>query len=169
MQNQISFLSFSLVKKGFLTLQTPSSHSKPPTHVIFSLILSQITWYVSLIPHSSCISCIRPRFLGFCEIFGVFEKFWDFCEIFGLGVAYLMLYDYALHSIYNFTIFHAFRCVFICWKLCADRFGLGWTHDAISFAYHMFMHFSCIRTLSFLSFGTLLWWCFSICLPLSLS
>ena len=30
--------------------------------------------------------------------------------------------------------------------LCADRFGLGWAHDAISFACHMFMHFPCIRT-----------------------
>ena len=29
---------------------------------------------------------------------------------------------------------HAFRCVFDCWKLCAARFGLGWTHDAISFS-----------------------------------
>ena len=31
--------------------------------------------------------------------------------------------------------------------LCADRFGLGWSHDAICFACHMFMHFPCIRTL----------------------
>ena len=30
--------------------------------------------------------------------------------------------------------------------LCADRFGLGWAHDAISFACHMFIHFPCIRT-----------------------
>ena len=30
--------------------------------------------------------------------------------------------------------------------LCADRFGLGWAHDAISFACNMFMHFPCIRT-----------------------
>ena len=30
--------------------------------------------------------------------------------------------------------------------LCADRVGLGWAHDAFSFACHMFMHFSCIRT-----------------------
>ena len=29
--------------------------------------------------------------------------------------------------------------------LCADWFGLGWAHDAICFAYHMFMHFPCIR------------------------
>ena len=31
--------------------------------------------------------------------------------------------------------------------LCADRFGLGWAHDAICFAYHVFMHFPCIRTI----------------------
>ena len=31
--------------------------------------------------------------------------------------------------------------------LCADRFGLGWAHDAISFACHMFMHFPCICTI----------------------
>ena len=30
--------------------------------------------------------------------------------------------------------------------LCADRFGLGWAHDAICFVCHMFMHFPCIRT-----------------------
>ena len=29
--------------------------------------------------------------------------------------------------------------------MCADRFGLGWAHDEISFACHMFMHFPCIR------------------------
>ena len=33
-------------------------------------------------------------------------------------------------------------------SLCTDRFGLGWAHDAISFACHMFMHFPCIRTSS---------------------
>ena len=31
--------------------------------------------------------------------------------------------------------------------LCADRFGLGWAHDAFCFACHMFMHFPCILTL----------------------
>ena len=30
--------------------------------------------------------------------------------------------------------------------LCADRFGLGWAHDAFYFACHMFMHFPCIHT-----------------------
>ena len=31
--------------------------------------------------------------------------------------------------------------------LCAGRIGLDWAHDAISFAYHMFMHSPCIHTL----------------------
>ena len=30
--------------------------------------------------------------------------------------------------------------------LCADRFGLGWAHNAICFACHMFMHLPYIRT-----------------------
>ena len=30
--------------------------------------------------------------------------------------------------------------------LCADRFGLGWAHDAFCFACHLFMHFPCICT-----------------------
>ena len=46
--------------------------------------------------------------------------------------------------------------------LCADRFGLGWAYDAICFACHMFMHFSCIRTLFsiyllYLNFLRLFW------------
>ena len=31
--------------------------------------------------------------------------------------------------------------------LCAGRIGLGWADDAISFAYHMFMHSPCVHTL----------------------
>ena len=31
--------------------------------------------------------------------------------------------------------------------LCAGKIGLGWAHDAISFACHIFMHSPCIRTL----------------------
>ena len=31
--------------------------------------------------------------------------------------------------------------------LCAGRIGLDWAHDAISFAYHLFMHSPCIHTL----------------------
>ena len=30
--------------------------------------------------------------------------------------------------------------------MCASWIELGWAHDAISFAYHMFMHSPCIRT-----------------------
>ena len=31
--------------------------------------------------------------------------------------------------------------------MCTGRIGLGWAHNVISFAYHMFMHSPCIRTL----------------------
>ena len=54
--------------------------------------------------------------------------------------------------------------------LCAGRIGLGWAYDAISFACHMFMHFSCIRTL--FSIYLLYLKCvgtFSYCLSLPLS
>ena len=36
------------------------------------------------------------------------------------------------------------RCMFI--VLSADRFALGFTHDAFNFSCHMFMHLSCIRS-----------------------
>ena len=67
-------------------------------------------------------SCIF--YLGF----GVFENFWDFlefCEIVGLDVFDLILYAHALHSHCILTMFHAFRCVLDCWKMCAGRFRLG--------------------------------------------
>ena len=60
--------------------------------------------------------------------FRVFENFWDFlefCEIVGLDVFDLILYAHALHSHYILTMFHAFRCVLDCWKMCAGRFRLG--------------------------------------------
>ena len=58
--------------------------------------------------------------------------------------------------------------------LCADRFGLGWAHDAFYFACHMFMHFPCIRTLLsiylilLMLLGTFLIDCSSLFLPLFL-
>ena len=49
-------------------------------------------------------------------------------------------------------MFHAFRCVLDCWKLCASVFGLGFNSWCNLFlARHMFMHISCIHTISFLS------------------
>ena len=80
-----------------------------------------------------------------------------------------MLYAHALHSICIFTMFHAFRCVFICWILCAARFGLGSTHDAISFStshvHAFFMHtYPCF---SFYLFSVVI--VFSVSLSLSLS
>ena len=57
--------------------------------------------------------------------------------------------------------------------LCADRFGLGWAYDAISFAYHMFMHFPCICTflsiyLLYLNFLGLFWLSFFLSLSFPL-
>ena len=62
-----------------------------------------------------------------------------------------MLYDHALHSICIFTIFHAFSCVFV-FETCV-LVGLDWVEPMMQLflARHMFMHISCINTLSFLS------------------
>ena len=38
-------------------------------------------------------------------------------------------------------------CDYYVEMLCAGRFGLGRAHDSFNVAYHMLMHFSCIRTL----------------------
>ena len=78
-----------------------------------------------------------------------------------------MICDHALHSINIFTMFHAFN---VCLNVenCM-LVGLDWVQPMMQLflARHMFMHFSCIHTLSFLSI-------FSVCdvslfLPLSLS
>ena len=51
-------------------------------------------------------------------------------------------------------MFHTFRCVLECWKLCVGRFGLGWTHDAIIFSMsHVHSHF--MHTYPFFSFFVL--------------
>ena len=64
-------------------------------------------------------------------------------------------------------MFHAFRCVFDYVETYAGRFGLGFTYDVFIFAHHMFMHISCIRILSFLSFCFSLWCVFSLSPSLS--
>ena len=61
-------------------------------------------------------------------------------------------------------MFHAFRCVLDYWKLCAGRFGLSFSPWCNLFlARHMFMHISCILTLSFLYLVVIV-----LCLSLSL-
>ena len=57
----------------------------------------------------------------------------------------MSLKSHALHHISIITYYHAFRCVQIDCVLVG--LGLGWAHDAIFFACHMFMHSPCIRTL----------------------
>ena len=57
----------------------------------------------------------------------------------------MSLKSYALHHISIITVL---SCIWdMCNWLCAGRIGLGWAHNAISFAYHMFMHSPCICTL----------------------
>ena len=51
------------------------------------------------------------------------------------------------HILHHISIITVLTCIQMCATcLCADRFGLGWAHDAICFACHIFMHFPCIRT-----------------------
>ena len=61
---------------------------------------------------------------------------------------------------------HLDVCFFV-GTLCAGRFGLGWAHDDIFVARHMIMHYSCIRTFSFLIIGIFCDWHFSVCFSLS--
>ena len=51
--------------------------------------------------------------------------------------------------------------------MCAGRFGLGWAHDVFTFACHMFIHFSCIRTFIYLYSNIDPCWCFFACSFLS--
>ena len=51
------------------------------------------------------------------------------------------------HALHHISIITVLSCILdMCNWLCVSRIGLGWAHDAISFACHMFMHFPCIRT-----------------------
>ena len=52
------------------------------------------------------------------------------------------------HALHHISIITVLSCILdVCNWLFAGRIGLGWTYDAISFAYHMFMHSPCICTL----------------------
>ena len=138
--SQVLVLNFIAPKYAFYSLFYNSR-----LHVIFH------EWSRFVFVASAMFHALDLGFWVFSETFRVFEIFWDFCESFGLGVVYWMLYDHALHSISIFTMFHAFRCVFDCWKLCAARFGLGWTYDAIIFSTsHIHAYF--MHTYPFFSF-----------------
>ena len=55
--------------------------------------------------------------------------------------------------------------------LCVGRFGLGWAYDVFNVACHMFMHFSCTRTIFvsiILILNCLVLFCVSLSPPLSL-
>ena len=51
------------------------------------------------------------------------------------------------HALHHISIITVLSCILDVYNwLCAGMIGLGWTHDAIYFACHMFMHFPCIHT-----------------------
>ena len=58
-------------------------------------------------------------------------------------------------------------CVYLVTMLYADRFGLGWAHDAFIFACYMVMHFHAYVPSSFYICYIKSCWCFSNCLSLS--
>ena len=66
-------------------------------------------------------------------------------------------------------------CVYYVEILCADRIGVGCAHDVFIVTCHIFMHFSCIRTIPFLLIDINYVWyfcvcvCVCVCLSLSLS
>ena len=69
------------------------------------------------------------------------------------------------HALHLISIITVLSCIYMCanW-LCAGRIGLDWTHDAIYFGCHMFMHFPCIHTLFNILVMFELLWDFSDCL-----
>ena len=165
-RNQIHFFTF-------LSIESFLSSSKHLSFTLITLPNCISAWILHFFSGKCPKSLFSLAFHALDLGFGVFSKtfrvFEIFCESFGLGVVYLMLYDHLLHSISIFTMFHAFRCVFDCWKLCDARFGLGWTHDAIIFSTsHVHAYF--MHTYPFFSIF-LLWVvmvCF-VCLSVSLS
>ena len=67
-----SFPRSLLIYPHLFTSQILSSPSKPSTHVIFSLSLLQITWYVFFFSHF---------FMHLDLGFGIFETFWGFSKL----------------------------------------------------------------------------------------
>ena len=136
-------MSSSLSRQKLFPLTPNTSHSLKN---FFPCVLRPRSWskhWVSVLIFSLFMhSCILD--LGY----GVFQNiwgFWVFPKIFWLGFVKLSLYAHALHSHCILQCFmHLDVCLII--GMCARRFGLGFTHDAIYiFARHMFMHISCIR------------------------
>ena len=59
-------------------------------------------------------------------------------------------------------------CVYFVASMYAGRIGVGWAHNVFTFACHMFMHFSYIRT-NYVSIFSILNYLVLFCLSLSLS
>ena len=76
----------------------------------------------------------------------------------------MLLYAHALHYICIFTVFHAFRCVFLCWKLVLV--GMDWVEPMMNFSLHVTC--SCIVH-SYVPFLSHIWYSLLMMSFLSLS
>ena len=86
---------------------------------------------MSLFSHLHAFHVLKPRFWGF-------SKLMCYCWNFGMGFC---LNEFKISCIAPHYIITVLSCILDVYNwLCAGRIGLGWAHDAISFAYHMFMH-----------------------------
>ena len=80
----------------------------------------------------------QPRFWVFLKYMGILKI--DECFVKFLGWV-LCFWCYMLMHFITFAFsqcFMHYRCVFLCWNLCAVRFGWGWTYDA-----SLFLHVTC--------------------------
>ena len=117
---------------------------------------------MSLFSHLHAFHVLKPRFWGF-------SKLMCYCWNFGMGFC---LNEFKISCIAPHYIITVLSCILdVCNWLCAGRIGLGWAHDAISFAYHMFMHPHAYLLL--FHYTSYIWtiWSFFYCLflpPLSL-
>ena len=131
---------FSLHPNTIFSLKTSYPHDFRPNLVSNHLVWSLYPSFFMNFTHLDLGFGFHWNFWGFWKLMSILWNCWVGCCVF-----YAIWSCIAFHL--HFTMFHAFRCVSICWKLCVVRFGLGWTHDALIFARHMLMHIPCIRIL----------------------
>ena len=144
-QNQISIFHISLDRKAIQIIP----------NTLFSLFSSSPLGFRPCLSFSPLVRSLYPLFLhafhAFRPRFWVYLKFLGFSKIDVYFVKFLgwvlcFWCNMIMHCI-QFAFSQCFMYLNVClyaWKLCADSFGLGWTHDAIMFStsnlYAFFMH-----------------------------
>ena len=175
-QNQISIFHISLDRKAIQIIP----------NTLFSLFSSSPLGFRPCLSFSPLVRSLYPLFLhafhAFRPRFWVYLKFLGFSKIDVYFVKFLgwvlcFWCNMIMHCI-QFAFSQCFMYLNVClyaWKLCADSFGLGWTHDAIMFStsnlYAFFMHTYPIFSLFLVLCcdGVFLFVSLSISLSLSLS